>query len=85
MPASERLDGHPPPLHSELSVNDLSAVGDEAWAVGMQGAPAPALIAHTTGGELWQLVSSTNGIRHSLFSGCAFKFLNDPVDKRLNQ
>jgi hypothetical protein len=29
MPASGRLDVHGPPLHSELSVNDLSAMGDE--------------------------------------------------------
>jgi hypothetical protein len=45
MPASGRLDVHPPPLHGELSVSNLSAVGDEVWAVGMRGAPAPAIIA----------------------------------------
>ena len=57
MPAPRRRGIHPPPLHGELSVNDLSAVGDEIWAVGMRGAPAPALIAHTTAGVPWQLVS----------------------------
>jgi hypothetical protein len=57
MPASGRIDVHPPPLRSELSVTDLSAVGDEVWAVGMGGAPAPARIGHTAGGEPWQLVS----------------------------
>jgi len=51
MPASGRIDVHPPPLHSELTVNDLSAVGDEVWAVGSLSAPGPALIAHTAGGE----------------------------------
>ena len=71
MPTSGRLDIHPPPLHSELSVHDLSAVGDEVWAVGMHGAPAPALIAHTTGGEAWQLdsYSSSSKAVHTQLAG----------------
>jgi hypothetical protein len=71
MPASGRLDAHPPPLHSEFSVNDLSAVGDEVWAVGMHGDPAPALIAHTTGGAPWQLgsYSSSSKAVHTQLAG----------------
>ena len=71
MPASGRLDDHPPPLHSELSVNDLSIVGNEVWAVGMHGVPAPALTAHTTGGDPWQLVSypSTGTAVHIQLAG----------------
>ena len=57
MTASRRTDIHPPPLHSELTVADLSAVGDEVWAVGMNGFPGPALIAHTVSGLPWQLTS----------------------------
>src|SRR5690242_11286736 len=57
MPASMRTDIHPPPLHSDLTVNGLSAVADEVWAVGMDGFPRPALIAHTAAGEPWQLIS----------------------------
>jgi hypothetical protein len=55
-----RTDLHPPPLHSELTVNDLSTVGDEVWAVGLDRFPGPALIAHTSGGEPWQLVSHSS-------------------------
>ena len=71
MPASGRLDAHPPPLHSELTVGDLSAVGDEVWAVGRAGAPGPALIAHTSGGGPWQLVSysSSSKAEHTQLSG----------------
>jgi hypothetical protein len=71
MPASGQIDVHPPPLHSELTVADLSAVGDEVWAVGMRGAPAPARIAHTAGGEPWQLVSysSSSEAEHTQLSG----------------
>jgi hypothetical protein len=71
MPASGRLDVHPPPLHSELSVGDRSAVGDEVWAVGMHGAPAPAVIAHTTGGKPWQLISysSSSDAHHTTLRG----------------
>jgi hypothetical protein len=71
MPASGGTDAHPPPLHSQLSVEDLSAVGDEVWAVGRLGAPGPALIAHTAGGEPWQLssYSSSSEAVHTELSG----------------
>jgi hypothetical protein len=71
VPASGRLDVHPPPFHSELSVNDRSAVGDEVWAVGMHGAPAPALIAHSTGDQPWQLVSHSSSSKavHTQLAG----------------
>jgi hypothetical protein len=71
MPASGRTDAHPPPLHGELTVTDLSAVGDEVWAVGMQGAPAPARIGHSSGGEPWQLLSysSSSAAVHTQLSG----------------
>jgi hypothetical protein len=54
MPASGGTDVRPPPLHSELTVYDLSAAGDEVWAVGRASFPGPALIAHTAGGQPWQ-------------------------------
>jgi hypothetical protein len=71
LPASGRLDVHPPSLHNELSVADLSAVGDEVWAVGMNGAPAPALIAHTADGAPWQVVSysSSSTAVHTQIAG----------------
>jgi hypothetical protein len=71
MSASGRLDVHPPPLHSEISVSNLSAVDDEVWAVGMRGAPAPAFIAHSTGGEPWQLgsYSSSSEAVHTQLAG----------------
>jgi hypothetical protein len=71
MPASGRLDVHPPPLHSQLSVGDLSAVAGEVWAVGRLSAPGPALIAHTAGGEPWQLISysSSSDAVHTQLSG----------------
>lgn len=71
MPASGRIDFHLPPLHSELSVYDLSAVGDELWAVGRKSFPGPALIAHTAGGEPWQLIpySSSSEPAHTQLFG----------------
>jgi hypothetical protein len=57
MPDSAYTDVHPPPLRSELTVYDLSAVADEVWAVGRDRFPGPALIAHTAGGAPWQLIS----------------------------
>ena len=71
MSASGRLDVHPPPLHSEISVSNLSAVDDEVWAVGMRGAPAPAFIAHSTGSEPWQLgsYSSSSEAVHTQLAG----------------
>jgi hypothetical protein len=57
MPDSVRPGIHPPPLRSELTVQDMSAVGDEVWAVGRAGFPGPALIAHSAGGAPWQLPS----------------------------
>jgi hypothetical protein len=38
-------------------VYGLSAVGGEVWGVGLSRFPGPALIAHTAGGEPWQLIS----------------------------
>jgi hypothetical protein len=38
-------------------VYGLSAVGGEVWGVGLRRFPGPALIAHTVGGEPWQLIS----------------------------
>jgi hypothetical protein len=66
-----RTDLHPLPLHSELTVNDLSAVGDELWAVGQDRFPGPALIAHTAGGQPWQLVSysSSSEVHHTTLRG----------------
>ena len=71
MPATGRLDVHPPPLHSELSVSSLSAVDDDVWAVGMCGAPAPALIAHSTDGQPWQVVSNSSSSKavHTQLAG----------------
>ena len=61
----------PPPLHGELAVNDLSVVGDEMWAVGMHGAPAPALVGHSTGGTPWALVPypGRSGAAHTQLAG----------------
>jgi hypothetical protein len=71
MPAPGHPDVHPPPLHSELSVIDLSAVAGEVWAVGRRGAPGPALIAHTANGRPWQLASypSSSEADHTQLSG----------------
>ena len=57
MPDSGRTDVHPPPLRNELTVQDMTAIGDEVWAVGRAGFPGPTLIAHSAGGEPWQLTS----------------------------
>src|SRR6516225_3682109 len=57
MSASGRTEVHPPSLHSEFTVYGLSAVAGEVWAVGLSHFPDPALIAHTAGGEPWQLIS----------------------------
>ncbi|GAA4408714.1 hypothetical protein GCM10023168_26490 [Fodinibacter luteus] len=71
MPASASTDVRPPPLRSELSVNDLAAVGDDLFAVGMKGAPAPARVAHTKGGTPWLVVaySSSDGAVHTQLAG----------------
>ncbi len=63
MPALGRTDVHPPPLHSELTVQSVSAVADEVWAVGKAAFPGPALIAHSAAGQPWQLTpySSSSG------------------------
>ena len=34
MPDSGRIDVHPPPLRNELTVQDMTGIGDEVWAVG---------------------------------------------------
>lgn len=57
MPDSGRTDVHPPPLRNELTVQDMTAVGDEVWAVGRATFPGPTLIAHSAGGKPWQLTS----------------------------
>jgi hypothetical protein len=49
MPAFGPSEVHPPPLYSELTVCDLSAVADEAWAVCRTSSPGLTLIAHTAG------------------------------------
>ena len=71
MPASGRIDTHPPPLHGELTVVSLSAVGDEVWAVGFRTVPGPALIAHTAAGQPWQLISysSSSQVHHTSLRG----------------
>ena len=57
MTASRRRDVQPPLLDNQFTVADLSAVGDDVWAVGLDRFPGPALIMHSAGGEPWQLTS----------------------------
>lgn len=57
MPDSGPTDVHPPPLRNQLTVQDMTAAGDEVWAVGRATFPGPTLIAHSAGGEPWQLTS----------------------------
>jgi hypothetical protein len=50
---------------------DLSAVGDDVWAVGLDRFPGPSLIMHSAGGEPWQLMpySSPGDPLYTQFSG----------------
>jgi hypothetical protein len=71
MTASRRRKVQPPPLEDQFAVWNLSAVGDDVWAVGLDRFPGPALIMHSASGEPWQLMpySSPGDPLYTQFSG----------------